>query len=309
MGISVGLVEGDVVGVEVGDADGASVDGADDGDAVGEPVGLPVMGISVGLVEGDVVGEEVGDADGTSVDGADDGDAVGEPVGRPEGFPVGFPEGDTVGVLDGAEVTVAVGELLGAPVGAEVGLLLGGVEGELEGVPVGEALGLPVGGSVLRMHKLDRYIESSSRLSACNGNTSRAFPGLLSIIQRAEYFLTFDSSPMPIASRSTRSRSRAASSDSYWVAASAFRHSFGPRTQSWYGWNSTHVSSSPRQISCLSPSSNPKSEQSSSVSSPFQNLVVFVQYPSKSPSPRTFGSPSDMKIRRFFRSGVALFSK
>lgn len=178
------------------------------------------MGESEGL---EVVGPIVGDTDG---------DTVGDTVGTELGLVVG---GGVLlvglGVVGAGVVGGAEGDELGAELGSSEGELVGA--GDTVGGALGDALGLPVGGSVFRMHRLERYSESSSRSSACNGRTPRCFAGLLSIIHKADPYSMLDSFPTPMAKRSTLSSVSASISDWYCVTASTFMHSLGPRTQSW----------------------------------------------------------------------------
>jgi hypothetical protein len=89
---------------------------------------------------------------------------------------------------------------------------------------VGETLGEPVGGSVFKIQRFESAELSSSRVRAWIGGTrtggTRFLAGLLSILNSAEPTSTLDSSPMPIANRSTPRLSKAAISESYWVTAS-----------------------------------------------------------------------------------------
>jgi len=284
VGASVGLIVGVAVGValgeELGDAEGEE-EGVAIGDALGEELG-DAEGEEEGVAVGDALGEELGDAEGEE-EGAAVGDALGEELGDAEGEEEGEEDGD------------ALGELLG--------------ENVVVGETLGEALGEAVGGSVFKIQRLDRYSESSSRFKACSGRTPKYFAGLLSIIQSAEPQATLESAPTPIAIRSTLSSLKALISESYWVTASAFIHSLGPRTQSWYSDVAEQEGSLPRQNSCLSPGSKPKSEHWRTVPSPSQKVVVSEQYPSLSPSPRTFGSPSERNTRRFLRLAVAVLVK
>jgi len=159
LGSSVGLVDGDRLGPElgvvvgkrvVGDAVGFEVVGPDDGD---------VLGISVvGLPEGDVLGCFVGLELGAAVIGLADGGVVcplrvGDWVGVCVGDSLGLCDGDVEGVLvDG----LAVGAVDGGFVDS-TGEEVGDMEGELDGMAVvggvvgesvtGEDEGVLVGGA------------------------------------------------------------------------------------------------------------------------------------------------------------------
>ena len=171
----------------------------------------------VGLELGFVVGLELGFAVGEA-----EGDELGLEEGLADGVPVGALLGEALGTMEGLAD--------GAPVGALLGEALGTMD--TEGVALGEALGDVVGGSVLRMHRLPKYSESSSRLSACRGKTPIYFAGLLSITHNAESLDTSEAAPTPIARRSTPSSVSAAISESYCVTASLFVQALGPLTQS-----------------------------------------------------------------------------
>mmetsp|Transcript_21851 Transcript_21851/g.47548 ORF Transcript_21851/g.47548 Transcript_21851/m.47548 type:complete len:211 (-) Transcript_21851:2866-3498(-) len=200
----------------------------------------------------------------------------------------------------------ALGTSVGLTEGMVVGALLGA--GETVGARDGVSLGAAVGGSVFRMHRFLRAEDNSSRLMAWIGRTPRSLAGLLSIIHSADPFWTLLSSPTPIASRSTFSLVRALISESYWVAAAEFLQLLGPRTQSWNFSSGTHLLSLPLHIVCRWPGARFISAHWT-VPLSNQTLAVSVQYSSLSPSPRTFGSPSERKTNRLFRPLVAFFEK
>jgi len=114
--------------------------------------------------------------------------------------------------------------------GKSVGNALGA--GETVGLFVGAPLGVWVGESVFKIQRFLRAEDNSSRFRAWTGRTPRSLAGLLSIIHKADPDWTLLSSPTPIANRSTFNLVRAAISESYWVAAAAFKQLLGPRTQS-----------------------------------------------------------------------------
>jgi hypothetical protein len=105
VGESVGLSEGDVVGLAV------------TGEFVGDPVGE-----CVGPVEGDMVGLCVGDPVGLCV-GLVEGDVEGLCVGDPVGLCVGLVEGDVEGLCVGDNV----GDVVGSGVGNVGGAVCKGV--------------------------------------------------------------------------------------------------------------------------------------------------------------------------------------
>mmetsp|Transcript_3581 Transcript_3581/g.11157 ORF Transcript_3581/g.11157 Transcript_3581/m.11157 type:complete len:341 (-) Transcript_3581:2449-3471(-) len=105
VGETVGENEGDVVGESVGEIEGDVVVGDVDGDTVGLAVGDDVDGDTVGLAVGDDIdGDAVGLAVGDDVDGDAVGLAVGDDV---DGDAVGLVVGDDV---DGDAVGDCVGE-------------------------------------------------------------------------------------------------------------------------------------------------------------------------------------------------------
>ncbi len=145
-GGEVGAFVGDAVGTFVGDAVGAFV-GDDVGALVGDDVGIlegPLVGDDVGF---GVTGERVGGAVGAFV-GVDVGVDVGALFGALVGDDVGPLVGDGVGALVGDDVGEVVGGAVGAFVGGVVGALVGDDVGEVVGDAVGAIVGVNVGTAV-----------------------------------------------------------------------------------------------------------------------------------------------------------------
>lgn len=150
VGIGVGLPDGELLGLNVGEVD-----------TVGEELGhgpagvgrVESVGLWLGLLVGTNVGDSVGELDGKSlnaIDGADEGGGVGDLlgifVGCLVGNGVGPIEGDVLGLIEGLLVGLLLGLLEGLTVGPSVGALEGSFEGSLLGFNVGSAVvGLLVG--------------------------------------------------------------------------------------------------------------------------------------------------------------------
>ena len=92
------------------------MDGAADGDATGDPLGL-ADGAATGLVEGFADGATVRDAEGLA-----DGAARGEPLGLADGAATGLAEGFADGDSDGEDTGLSViSEAVGAQEGFSIG--------------------------------------------------------------------------------------------------------------------------------------------------------------------------------------------
>lgn len=109
VGLSVGEVEGLVVGLTEGEADGWTVVGFGDGASVMDLVGAfdgLIVGLSIGEVEGLAVGFTEDEADGWTVVGLGDGASVIDLVGGFDGLKVGCSvDGFAVGAFDGVAVS------------------------------------------------------------------------------------------------------------------------------------------------------------------------------------------------------------
>ena len=145
VGIPDGEIDGDKVGLVVGEAGGwvdvGLVEGVADGDVDGAGDG-DVEGTGDGDAEGDVDGAGDGDVEG-DVDGA----SVGDAEGLVDGAGVGI-DGDTDGLRDGDVEGLALGLAVGLVDGTRVGLMVGLRDGLRVGCCVGNAVGYRVGAGV-----------------------------------------------------------------------------------------------------------------------------------------------------------------